>query len=224
MNKFDKFFSDKAGQFQEHIESSIPMYSEMQKDVLRYTTGKTVLDIGASEGNFAMDCINAGALHCTALEPCLNMRKTILLNAIDRMISDDKLSIDNDLFTNNYLADSSTEFDVITEMMTFQFIDEKREDKILNVKRLLKDDGVFLSAEKFLNKDWNKNEETKDEYKRESFSNEEMKDKSDSILGDMTKNLYDRDEYEKLLSKHFHSVIEIWRSGNFSCFEARHKK
>ena len=94
------------------------------------TEGKNLLDVGAGTGDFLVACKNNG-WNASGIEPSLDARK---------IASDKKIELNEDLFL---LQEKS--YDVITLWHVLEHV-INLEDYIVQLKRLLKEDGVLVIA------------------------------------------------------------------------------
>ena len=125
-------------------------------------------------------------------------------------------------FNNDSIPDKS--IDMISEKMTFQFIDKGREDKVKIIKSKLKPDGFALFEEKFFTGEndikWISNENKKDKFKEQYYSKEEISDKAKKVLRKMNKRQVTPNEFEKVLKNNFKNVVQYWDAGNFKGYIA----
>ncbi|MFK5970602.1 MAG: hypothetical protein QM487_10850 [Candidatus Marithrix sp.] len=108
--------------------------------------------------------------------------------------------------------------DIVYENATFQFYDKNRVEQIAHIRKIMKNDGIFICLEKLSQRDiqeYENRERVKDEkYKSFYFSEEEVKWKQSKILIDMKFQV----DYETLISAlkgHFKFVYLLWNSTNF---------
>lgn len=117
-------------------------------------------------------------------------------------------------------------YGVVFEGMGFQFFTPTRDKEIKEVKSLMSPEGLFVTMEKLKNKDYDKREVAKDEFKSQFFTQDEIKEKQKSILKKddssvgMMDYQFDRKAYEKVLSDNFKYVVQIYSSGNFAGYYA----
>jgi SAM-dependent methyltransferase len=229
------------GNFENHIQRSIPMLHEektrLADGVIKtYGKGATLLDIGSSEGDFgkAISALTDGRVKTVSLDPNPQMAKDF--HDISKVPGATQTE---DSFLNSFEDSGRTypahnpekPYDVINEAVTFQFIDPNRDAQIAEVKRMLKPDGVFTTAEKFKTKDWAANELKKDrDYKNKYFTSEALKEKEKRVGFQQSKeeekavgmvdNMATDTDFEKTLQKHFKHVVQYWDSGNFKGYAA----
>ncbi|CAN5464543.1 class I SAM-dependent methyltransferase [soil metagenome] len=123
------------------------------------------------------------------------------------------------LLNHNELSCFSNGFDIIYERCTFQMYGADRENQIYHVSKILKDDGILILDEKFLNADFNeylKREKVKDDiFKSKYFDLSQIIEKQEVILNTMTKNLVSLKTLSTALQKNFKHAAVIWNSTNF---------
>ena len=222
------------GSFDKHIASSIPTFRESQVNkaqaiVKTYPEGAKVLDLGGSEGGFVKSVtkVSKGKI------------KTVNLDAAPDMIKahNDHYPVPGSkavlgAFQHGWEGVPTfrpkKEYDVVHESMLFQFINKERTSKIAEVKKFLKDDGLFITEEKFQFPDANymkQNEKLKDTlHKNNYFTAKQLAEKTDEVLMGMHKNQALFDEYVKELGENFKYVKTYWKSGNFRGVVASNNK
>lgn len=224
--KFESFFSGLAGQFTSHIRKSIPNYELAEKATINalsridFDNDSLLLDIGASEGTFAILLNNI----------CKNRFKTHNLDPNNEMQSIfEKLNNGNsqNVFVKKAFGEGFGEFegfypirayDIIRESMTFQFISNNRQLQYLTVSNALRDGGVFITQSKcfkMVAAEYLQKEAEKDKYKALSFTPEQMTRKKTSILEGMEQNMVTDEETELHLSNSFLGFYRYWDSCNF---------
>lgn len=232
-----------SGNFDEHIAKSIPGYRETQLQkgnaiVKSYPEGARVLDIGGSEGSWdkSISQLSDGKIETLVVDPNPSMAEFFRTKsevpgadyveaAWGRGFEDEGKTVPK--------FDDAKKFDVINESMVFQFISPERTEQVREAKRLLKDDGVFLTDEKLRTPEaeWKANETKKDaEYKKVYFSDKELsakdkvvgfqQSKSESKAVGMVDNMAKLGDYESLLKNNFKFVAQYWDSGNFKGYAA----
>lgn len=235
-----------SGNFEDHIQTSIPGYREMQ-DAVGYVIAETLgdgalLDIGASEGAMAKAAVqrNPGAT-AVAMDPNLSMRETFGskpqvdgvrfdLSAFGSAEEAGRVAWTEDDGTDIPFFDpKGQKFDIVHEAMVFQFISNRRGAQVRRVKELMTDDGVFLTFEKFGGpaEEYRANEYKKDQYKAQYYDQETLAAKAAEVLqtgGDAVEGMTDLQvsvaEMEQVLLDNFRFVFQIWDSGNFKGFAA----
>ncbi|NEQ97628.1 MAG: class I SAM-dependent methyltransferase [Cyanothece sp. SIO2G6] len=110
-------------------------------------------------------------------------------------------------------------FDAIYENTTFQMYGPDRNAQIAYVKRVLKDDGLFIFCEKLMHPDrdeYERREQVKDDlFKSNYFSKSEIAQKSTQILEQMERCQVTLDELISAISCHFKYAYMLWNSTNF---------
>ena len=237
--EFKDFFSGKTTSdegFRDHIYNSIPSYKEMEKltsDALvdMYKNKGIMLDIGASEGQwgkYVSDRSN-GNIITHNLDPNKEMKDTFERDPVEgakyiqRAFGDGFTDGDEEI--KGYKP--KNRYDVVRESMTFQFISTDRDSQYKMAKDALKDGGIFITNSKTHLRDkdeYQKYEKLKDLYKRQSFTDAEIKKKAKEVLPTMSKYMVDLKYTFNALNKHFKYVREYWTSGNFHGFVASDDK
>lgn len=228
--EFEDFFSSHTSSdegFTQHIHDSIPSYNEMEKSsadaiVSIYNQG-LVLDIGASEGTWGkyISKRSNGKIITHNLDPNEDMKDTFNKDPVEgaefiqRPFGSD--------YGDMKAYSPKNKYDVVRESMTFQFISTNRQSQYKEVQQALKSDGLFITNSKVFQLDddeYKKYEKLKDAYKRQSFTDDEIKKKAKDILPNMSKYMVDIITTVEALQKHFKYVVQYWVSGNFTGFVA----
>lgn len=214
-----------AGNFDTHIETSIPDYRGVQvrKGVAlsKAFPGAHILDIGGSEGSWAKTMALNG-VQATVLDPNRAMHDFFQQTSVPGA------SYAPDSFGPGFTDDDGTvypqhtaygQYDIVNESMTFQFISPDRESQIAEAKRMLKPGGLLILDEKLLNDNWQQNEATKDQWKQQFFTPEDLQRKNEVVrfanaVG-MVSNMVHVNDLEGVLRKNFAYVQRYWESGNF---------
>lgn len=234
--------------FQKHIMASIPAFVDARIRALKGMVeaskvlgrgGKEVnmLDIPSSEGYFtkaytqlAQDAgVNAKA---DALDAGVTFQRDFneapqvpgvnyLLQAWGESFTDPNSGINIPLFQ------PTKKYGIVFEGMGFQFFTPTRDKEIKEVKDMMQEGGLFVTMEKLKNKDYEKREVLKDEFKSQFFTQEEMAQKAATVLKKsdeasvgMMDYQFDRLEYEKVLAKNFKYVVQFYSAGNFAGYYA----
>ena len=240
-----------AGNFDDHIQKSIPTFYEAQIGTMTALAdslpkGATVLDIAASEGSYgkSVTALSNGNVKTVSLDPNLDMAK--FFNEKSKVQG---AEYSTDAFGATFEDDGrvvpqhapAKKYEAIHESMGFQFMSPDREGQIAEVKRLLTPDGLFLTEQKLKNPDWAANEKFKDtNHKNKYFTPEELaakdtrvgfgKDKGASQNDAETKavgmvaNQVEHLELEQVLASKFKHVVQYWDSGNFKGYAASDSK
>lgn len=226
------------GYFDDHINSSIPTYFEMNRAVafalvnMKWESSPpTLLDLGASEGTFcaAVSEGSRGKIKVFALEPNHEMQAQIrsrsqLIRIVDAVLTskDEPVEINGGRRTRPYKFEGN--FSVITEFMTFQFITDERCFFLSRISNCISENGIFISCEKFISEDKDEfvdNEIQKDVYKSYYFSEYEIRKKNEDILKqNMNRYMVGSEKYEEFLKDYFLFVVKFWDSGNFKGYAA----
>lgn len=134
-----------------------------------------------------------------------------------------------------YFDPAGQKFDVVHEAMVFQFMSSNRDLQIGRVKELLSVGGVAIIEEKFVpgegltEEQFKENEDIKDVYKNQYFTEQQIKDKARAVgvampSEEQTVGMADLmvppGELEGILAKHFDTVVQFWDSGNFKGYIA----
>lgn len=227
-NEFQKY----KGQFDSHIETSIPGFRETQlKKVIAlkkayadypYHNAPTALDIGGSEGGFVK--LLSDKFLSINLDINDDMEEAFNRTPPDevyRLAAFVKMAFYEDVEVDGKIIPKYVPFekmDVVHESMVFQFITDRRDHFIKHIKEdLLLEDGLLLLEEKFrmVENTYQKNEELKNEYKKMFYTEEQLKFKTDHILVGMKENQAYIDTTILALSEHFKYTRIYWKSGNF---------
>jgi len=239
--EFKKFFaqmSDEHGEFQDHITKSIPSYSEQSilsaKAIGKlYSNGGLILDIGSSEGYWGDEVVQNGT-NCIvhSLDPNWKMKEVFdkkhqnkkELNRnkfLQRAFGDGFFDDDENKEYKEYKP--INKYDVVRESMTFQFLSTNRKEQYGLCKQALKRDGLFITNSKIKlpnQVEYDKYEKLKDDFKRKSFSEDEIQKKAKEILPNMSKYMVDVITTFDTLQEYFKYVVQYWVSGNFHGFVA----
>lgn len=235
-----------SGNFEDHIRTSIPGYREMQ-DAVGYAISQVIgrgslLSIGGSEGAMAKAVVeaNPGATAVVA-DPNQDMADTFnakpqvkgVSYAVEAFgMAEDVGKIawtEDDGRKVRFYNPRSKQFDIVDEMMVFQFISNSRADHIARSKELMAPGGLFITAEKLggPRDEYLRNEAKKDEYKAQYYDaatleakrQEVLRDGGDEIEG-MTALQVSAEEMETILKRQFAHVAQYWDSGNFKGYVA----
>ena len=219
------------GNFTGHISKMIPGFAEKQQSVAQGIVNLEVdnfLDIGASEGGLVKTVAANSNTRAVAVDPNPEMQKNFnqtedvegaeyRLEALGASWTEGDGTVIKEFKTDE-------KFDVINEDFTFQFISSDRAGQIKQVKGLLKDDGVFITSEKFFTENFEQNEKKKLDHQKKYFKPSELtKDKEEIITG-MESDMVQDTDYEKLLRENFKYVEEFWNAGNFKGYIASDSK
>ena len=243
--KFRKLYMKFTGNFDRHIEASIPGFREVQvkiaKAIADTYSDADVLDIGASEGALAKAISATGDnVRTVSLDPNPGMLRTFetkeqvegaeyALAALGSKEQEGETAWEDEGQDIPYYK-PDRKFDVVHEAMVFQFISKDRAEQVARVKELMKPDGVALFEEKYTAgkgltaEQYAAGEAQKDAYKKQFFTEEALKEKADTVLVGMTKNMPSPGEFEDVLGANFKYAVQFWDSGNFRGYAASDDK
>lgn len=229
-------FQQHSGNFDTHIDTSIPDYRGMMirtAVAVAKTFGpqSKVIDIGGAEGSWAKTVAELGGGQTATLDPNKAMQEfslnkshvpghTHIPQAFGLGFTDD-----DGTEYQPYLSGQG-QYDAVFEAMTFQFISNDRDTHIAEAKNLLKPNGLLIVAEKVITNDYPAGELGKDLYKAQFYSPEQLKTKQEvvNVQGDsatgMMANMVHQDQLESILSKYFTDVKPFWSSYNFKGYIA----
>ena len=213
------------GNFTGHISKMIPGFAEKQikvgQAIVRGLRAGSFLDIGASEGGLAKTVgEHLPDSRVVALDPnpdmLANFNKTPEVTNVEYVPEAFNSTGWDDI--KGYKTDEK--FDVINEDFTFQFINNKRDSQVAEVKKLLKKDGVFITSEKFHTANSKTNEIKKLDHQRKYFSADEITQDEQEIVTGMASDMVSDKAYEKVLRGQFKHVEEFWNAGDFKGYVA----
>ncbi len=207
--------------FDKHINASIPLYFGTQLATIHSVSkiaknnNITILDIGSSNGTWG--------------KTLAYLNQNITVHSLD---PNDNMSVEDNMYPFNFkeikesfvykccdkkIFNNEVKYDVIKESMAFQFISDSRDKLVKAVNSMLKDDGIFISEEKFIlpNLDYRNNEELKDKYKAKHFKAKDIAEKKDNILGELSSNQVKYSKYIKVLLSNFKYIKTYYKAGNF---------
>lgn len=229
--QFSKALLRNSGAFVKHYFSSIP-YSLEEECRL----GTTILNLarlypepfqvyclGMAEGAMArtISQLSDGKVSTLTTSPTAANEQTFYENGVipnAYFICTPFFELPQHLNTPEYKHFASG-FDIIVEDTTFQMYSPDRASQINFVKRLLKDDGIFIFTEKFRHEDaaeYEARETQKDKsYKRRFFTEEQQNVKRNAVLNTMNSNEVTTSEMAEALAPHFAYKAIYWNSGNF---------
>ena len=119
--------------------------------------------------------------------------------------------------------DVQIKYDVVHESMTFQFLDNNRKAQINFIAdNVLNDNGFLIIEEKFSSDDavYKANEEFKNEFKKQYYSEAQINTKQHEIITSMGKNQIAVRDMENILNSKFKYVQQYWDAGNFKGYIA----
>jgi SAM-dependent methyltransferase len=226
-------FADR-GNFTGHISKMISGFAEKQAMVgqalVRALKVDSFLDIGASEGGLAKTVgKHRPGAKVIALDPNPEMYRNFL-NTPDvqnvRYVREAFLSDGWTDETGRKIKGfkTSEKFDAINEDFTFQFISPDRPAQVAEVKKMLKEDGVFITSEKFHTENSAENEQRKLAYQRQYFTPEQLTEDRQTIINGMSDDMVNDKSYEEILKRNFHWVAQFWNAGDFKGYIASDSK
>lgn len=209
---FSAEYNKHLGNFDKHIEASIPTFREVQHAVgaalvKALPDGSSMLDIAGSEGALAkaISAVSKGGIETVVLDPNQSMRETFantsqvpgatfVMDAFTDTAADEGQTLwtepalkgDGEIEIKGYTP--SKPFTVVHEAMGFQFIHNDREAQVSRVKELLEEGGLAVFEEKFVPgnglspEQWKANEAKKDDFKRQFFSEADIAAKAKTVL------------------------------------------
>ncbi|WZE63588.1 tRNA methyltransferase [Maribacter phage Panino] len=226
---YDKF----KGNFDNHIATSIPTFRDVQVkkgNAIVETVGEgLVYDLGGSEGGFVKTITTQsdGKIRTINVEPNEKMASRHNDNPVEG--SEVVQQAFQEGFDNIEAFQPTEKADLVHESMLFQFMSKDRKSKIKEVKdKYLKNDGLFVTEQKFqlFDKEQQQaNENIKDsKHKSKYFTDEQIKQKGESVLVGMSENQANFDEYIMDLNSEFEYVGTYWKAGNFRGIVATNDK
>ncbi len=232
---FKEDYDSMKGNFDEHIATSIPTFRDNQVkkgsavvDLIKDIKDALVYDIGGSEGSWLKAIINVSPdAKGINLDPNAEMEAAFNKKPVEGTSYVKEAFHEG--FDNIKAHKPKKKADVVHESMVFQFIQEGRKEYVDEVAdKYLKDDGVFITEEKF--KVGNEgvyaaNEALKDkEHKSKYYTEEQRKSKGEEVLVGMSENQHNYDDYINLLKDKFKYVETYWTAGNFRGIIATNSK
>jgi SAM-dependent methyltransferase len=229
LQQFYDTYKGHAGNFDQHIETSIPGYREVQvrkgAAIARAFPGASVMDIGGSEGSWGKAISQLGGQRTVNVEPNNAMAEHFNNNPVPN--AELVPHAFGEGFAEYPKFEPQERYDIINESMTFQFISPDRPNQLAEAKRLLKPGGLFITDEKVITKDWHANEQAKDEWKKQFYTQDQLAEKQqvvnyqdeESAVG-MVSNMVPQEQLEGLLRQNFRFVQNYWSSGNFQGYLA----
>ena len=220
----DFTFAHRKEGFDNHIEKSIRGYSHLMEDVIslsRYfiENNTNVVDIGCSTGKMTKALINHNMDHCTdatyiGLEIADGFQKDLI-----KRTEEVKKYYYNVYFKKEDARDYNyTNCSLVTSIFTLQFMPKiDRESLVKKIYDGLRSGGAYIFAEKTICE----NALVQDmitfnyyDYKRKSFSTEDIMDKERTLRHMMKPNTWK--EIEEMILKAGFSVVQpFWRNHAF---------
>lgn len=191
-----------------------------------------VYDIGGSEGGFVKAITEAseGAIESINLDPNPDMKKVHESAPVEgsEFVQEAFYESFEDGGTTYKKHVPEKKADVVHESMVFQFITPERAAFVKEVKdNYLKEGGVFLTEEKLIpdsEEQWKLNEASKNEYKSQYYTKEQLEQKTEEVLVGMKENQTLESNYVEELRKNFKYVRRYWSAGNFKGYIATDSK
>lgn len=222
------FFSNIAPEFDEHVRQSIPLYDDFIQNV------KT--NVMRLSGNFYRS--KANFMHLDVCCSTASLGASLSSDYCEDNYYYDGIDINEEMLSiaetqtkhirncnvhnmDFYKLNSSiiAKYDLITELLGFQFFTKTREPEIDRIKSILTKNGIAVFCEKFKTPFFGRNEYLKDTlHKSKSFTQEQVEVKRETVLSDMHDYLYNKTDFEELLCKKFKYVKSIYVAGNFAAY------
>lgn len=240
--EFDAVRKEHTGKFDDHIETSIPGYGEIQpmvgSAIVAAVPSGRVLDIGGSEGGLSKAIViqSDGALTAIVLDPNPDMQVTFDKTPVEgasyqleafgtNPTQDGAVAFTDEGVDITFFTPDPAGYEVIHESMVFQFIDNNRDAQVERVAGMLTPTGLAIFQQKFLATEadidqWKANEAQKDEFKRQYFTQEAMDKKVKEVLLGMHRFMVTPQSFEATLRANFTFVAQYWDSGNFKGYVA----
>ena len=234
---FRENYDKKKGEFDEHIATSIPTFRDTQVQkgaAIVETFGKdsdkaVMYDIGGSEGGFAKTITEESGsnIRTINIDPNSSMKEAFDRTPVEG--AEFAQQPFNEGFDGMEAYTPQEKADVVHESMVFQFLKKDREGFVEDIAdNYLKDDGVFITEQKFKADDpdvYAENEKIKNtEHKSKYYTDEQQKLKGEDVLVGMDKNQANFNDYISLLKDKFDHVETYWSAGNFKGVIASNNK
>lgn len=213
-----------CGNFDNHIFKSIPTYFENlvnKANVFAKLSHCKILDIGASDNLLlrAVNMINDVNSNTLVALDCNN---DMYVNSLNKPFATEYICAPfiydfDDMKAHDF---NNEKFDIVNASMFYQFINNDRAYQIAETKKVLTDGGVLIIDEKCFDnsENWKMNELLKDEYKKQYFTIEDMKTKSEEVLIGMHEDMISVNKLFGLLASNFKYVERYWKANNFYGF------
>ena len=234
---FRENYDKKKGEFDEHIATSIPTFRDTQVQkgaAIVETFGKdsdkaVMYDIGGSEGGFAKTITEESGsnIRTINIDPNSSMKEAFDRTPVEG--AEFAQQPFNEGFDGMEAYTPQEKADVVHESMVFQFLKKDREGFVEDIAdNYLKDDGVFITEQKFKADDpdvYAENEKIKNtEHKSKYYTDKQQKLKGEDVLVGMDKNQANFNDYISLLKDKFDHVETYWSAGNFKGVIASNNK
>jgi SAM-dependent methyltransferase len=221
-----------GGNFTSHISKMIPGFAEKQQAVAQAivdSDAKSFLDIGTSEGGIVKTVAkNRPDIKATGINPNPSMRENYnktpdVPNAEYRLEALGASWVEDD-GTRVERFSPSEKYDVINEDYTFQFINNDKKTHVGEVVKVLSEDGVFVTSEKFFTDNYEENEKKKLEHQSKYFNPDQLTEDKQGIVTGMADDMVTDRHYLNVLNDNFKYVVEFWNAGNFKGYMASNSK
>lgn len=232
------FFNDMSVQFDTHVRQSIPLYDEFVEYIanwiVKFEPTASILDICGSTGELGRllykkgfrgeyTCLDGSPKMCAIGQLRTGELGADAYNHIKFSCSGFMAEWTDETGFEVKMFEPEKKYDIVLELLGFQFFTETRRKEIEYIRnRCLKDDGVFITCEKFNQSSelrYQHNEQLKDaRHKSKHFTTEEIKKKEIDVLSSMRKYMYNYRDYKHLLNDIFFLIREVYKVGNFSGF------
>lgn len=229
--RFYDIYQRHAGEFDAHIDTSIPDYRGMMIRkgfaLSEAFPGAKVLDLMGGEGSWGKTLSEHG-MKTVTLDANADMQRFFRSQSTvpgARFVAQAFLEGFEDGGRTWRRYNPKERFDIVNESMGFQFISPDRDAFVGEAKRMLKPGGVFITDEKVITPRWDEFEAAKDAYKAQFYTQDAMANKAKAVLGEnsavgMRHNMATQQELEDALGKHFTHWQPYWESGNFRGYVA----
>lgn len=232
-----EFFNNIAKEFDTHVRQSIPLYgnfiNHIRENIIKHYNHASVLDLCGSTGLFGKNLFEEGFngeyWNIDGSPKMIEISKYFAANLPNKkyfpVLGGFMAEWTDEDGTHIPLKDTKGgEFDIICEFLGFQFFTKSRIPEIVEVKKSLSENGIFICCEKFSTifpNEWIKNEQVKDEFwKSQFFTPKEIEAKKANVLEDMNEYLCEYSRFENILQDNFNHVYLIYHAGNFRGYMA----
>lgn len=226
------FFNDIAKQFDLHVKQSIPLFSQVQNNIVNNITSfyedSNIIDICGSTGELGRQLIFngfAGKYTCVDASPYMqDVFNASTPEGSKKYLSFELAAFNSEPFTESYNGkdieiksyENNNHFNISVEVLGFQFFTKDRA-KNIELMRDMSDLCIFF--EKFAQPIdiWDKHENLKNTlHKPKFFTQAQIEKKQTEVLNDMGDYLYNQNEFDTLLRSKFYYVSKFAQIGNFA--------
>lgn len=218
------FFTAVAPEFDSHVRESIPLYDSFIENLVFNIAN----NLSLKERNYMhLDiCCSTANLGVMASCACgdkyyydgIDINEAMLSVANETTKDNRNVNVHNIDFY-NLAKESLPKYDLITELLGFQFFTKTRSEEIDIIKSMLSESGCAVFCEKFKTPFFDRNEWLKDNFwKSNSFTQEQIDSKKEAVLSDMHDYLAKKSDFEDLLCDKFKFVRAIYVAGNFAAY------